>query len=53
MNIFSYDGDREAFEWRTGALSLVIFGAWLFLILHYRELPPAAANIALVVVCAW
>ncbi len=53
MKIYSYDGDREAFEWRTGALILVIFGAWLFLILQDRELPPSVANIALVVVCAW
>ena len=53
MNIDAFDAEREAFEWRTGALILVIFGTWLFLILQYRELPPSVANIALVIVCAW
>jgi fatty acid desaturase len=53
MDISSHRVDRAVFEWRTGLLMLAIYGAWLALVLQYRNLPPLAANVALVLVCAW
>jgi fatty acid desaturase len=53
MSYLSPQDRRPAFEWPNGLLILVIYGAWLTLILWYPRLPQVPATLALVVVCAW
>ena len=53
MSYLSHQREREAFEWPTWMLILAVYGAWLMLILQYRNLPPVVADVALVFVCAW
>jgi fatty acid desaturase len=53
MSYLSPQDRRPAFEWPNGLLIIVIYGAWLTLILWYPRLPQVPATLALVVVCAW
>ncbi len=46
-------GSRQAVEWPTWLLFVIIHGGWVLLILDYRSHPAWLANLALILLATW
>lgn len=44
---------RPAVEWPNALLILAVYGAWMVLVLQYRDLPPVLGTVGLALTCAW